>query len=134
MLSLPDHYFTLLKLCQRANKQLGLVLQIASQEGVSWSEHCAQTERGTEGLQKRLESIAPSAHLAKPLGAHIGRMHSAPASPEAQHLTYLEASQTLNGSGRNQFGKYKSAYIKTGFPLDHEASIPDLLEQRFSPR
>ena len=123
MLTLPDHSFTLLKLCHSANKQLALVLQIASREGVSWSEHRAQAEREIEGLQKRFASIAPSAPLAKPLGGHIGRMHSVPASTEAQHLTYLEALQTLNGSGPNQFGKYKSAYMKKGFPREQMEAL-----------
>jgi hypothetical protein len=31
-------------------------------------------------------------------------------------LPWLQATQTLNGSGRNQRGKYKSAYMKAGFP------------------
>jgi hypothetical protein len=128
MLSLPDHCFTLLKLCHSANKQLGLVLQIASQKGMSWSEHCAQAEREIDGLQKRFVSIAPSARLAKPLGGHIGRMHSVPASAEAQHLTYLEALQTLNGSGPNQFGKYKSAYMKKGFPREQMEAIHHWLQ------
>jgi hypothetical protein len=47
--------------------------------------------------------------LEKPLGGHPGYMTTMPASDAAQHVTYLEALQTLNGSGANQFGKYKSA-------------------------
>jgi hypothetical protein len=31
-------------------------------------------------------------------------------------LPWLQATQWLNGSGKNQRGKYKSAYMKTGFP------------------
>ena len=123
MLTLPEHIFTLLKLSHTANGQLGLVVQIASPAGMGWSDHCARAERDLEGLKKRFEPIAPSTALVKPLGGHIGRMHSVPASQEAQHLTYLEALQTLNGSGPNQFGKYKSAYMKKAFPTDQVEAI-----------
>jgi hexose oxidase len=46
-----------------------------------------------------------------------------PASDAAQHVTYLEALQTLNGSGPNQFGKYKSAYMKRAFPANQVEAI-----------
>jgi len=46
-----------------------------------------------------------------------------PASDAAQHVTYLEALQTLNGSGPNQFGKYKSAYMKKTFPASQAEAI-----------
>ena len=32
-----------------------------------------------------------------------------------ENLTFFEAQQTLNGSGPNQFGKYKSAYASAAF-------------------
>jgi FAD/FMN-containing dehydrogenase len=38
-------------------------------------------------------------------------------------LPWLQATQTLNGSGRNQRGKYKSAYMKTAFPEDQIRAI-----------
>jgi len=38
-------------------------------------------------------------------------------------LPWLQASQTLNGSGPNQRGKYKSAYMKTAFPEDQIRAI-----------
>ena len=44
-------------------------------------------------------------------------------SKDAVHLTYLEALQTVNGSGPNRFGKYKSAYMKKAFPADQCAAI-----------
>ena len=50
------------------------------------------------------------------LGGHFGLMSTLPARESETPLTYLEALQTLNGSGPNRFGKYKSAYMKKGFP------------------
>ena len=38
-------------------------------------------------------------------------------------LPWLQATQTLNGSGPNQRGKYKSAYMKTAFPEDQIRAI-----------
>jgi hypothetical protein len=38
-------------------------------------------------------------------------------------LPWLQATQTLNGSGPNQRGKYKSAYMKTAFPDDQIRAI-----------
>src|SRR5947199_10718007 len=33
-------------------------------------------------------------------------------------MPWLDVTQTLNGSGRNQCGKYKSAYMMRAFPSD----------------
>lgn len=118
MLSLPDNSFTLLKLTHSASPQLGLVLQIASPPDMSWSDHRLEAARDVQRIKNRLGSIAPTAPLRAPLGGHVGWMRGVPASAEAQHLTYLEALQTLNGSGPNQSGKYKSAYMKQGFPIE----------------
>lgn len=123
MLSLPESAFTLLKLSHRAHGQIGLVVQIVSEPGVSRSDHGAQVQKQLEALERRFASVAPSAPLLKPLGGHLGRMHALPTSLEAQHLTYLEALQTLNGSGPNQCGKYKSAYMNKGFPDDQVEAL-----------
>ncbi len=40
-----------------------------------------------------------------------------PAAHTIQY-TFYEAVQTLNGSGPNQRGKYKSAYMRKGFPME----------------
>jgi FAD/FMN-containing dehydrogenase len=44
-------------------------------------------------------------------------------STTTETLPWLQATQTLNGSGPNQRGKYKSAYMKTGFPEDQIRAI-----------
>jgi hypothetical protein len=123
MQALPENAFTLLKLNHSAAGQLGLVVQIASSQGVEYREHCAQAEHHVQALQARFSRIARTSPLLKPFGGHPGRMHALPASEQAQHLTYLEALQTLNGSGPNQFGKYKSAYMKQAFPAEQVDAI-----------
>jgi FAD/FMN-containing dehydrogenase len=42
-------------------------------------------------------------------------------------LPWLQATQTFNGSGRNQRGKYKSAYMKAPFPEDQIQAIHSAL-------
>ena len=73
-------------------------------------------KRSFQRAESLFGQVVPSVALEKPLGGHPGYMTTLPASDAAQHVTYLEALQTLNGSGPNQFGKYKSAYMKKPFP------------------
>lgn len=123
MQCLPAHVFTLLKLNHSSAGQLGLVVQIASRPDDCLRDHCAKAQTELTRIQQRFGSIAPITQLLQPLGGHLGRMHTLPASAEAQHLTYLEALQTLNGSGPNQCGKYKSAYMNKPFPLEQIDAI-----------
>jgi hexose oxidase len=113
---MPDTGFGLLKLNHVAAGQIGLILQIVSAPGVGASEHRERAELTADRGKTLLGGVVPTVTLEKPLGGHPGYMTTLPASDAAQHVTYLEALQTLNGSGPNQFGKYKSAYMKKPFP------------------
>ena len=121
--TLPDTDFGLLKLNHVAAGQIGLILQMVSEPGLSHDDHRLRTEDELRRTKARFDAIVPSAELVRPLGGHPGYMRTTPASATAQHVTYLEALQTLNGSGPNQFGKYKSAYMKKPFPDDQVAAI-----------
>jgi hypothetical protein len=123
MLVLPDNEFTLLKLTHVAANQLGMTLQVASLPGMSYDVHCQNASDRAQTLKENFEQVLPAVHLIQPLGGHPGYMSSTSSSLTEQHLTYLEAVQTLNGSGPNQFGKYKSAYMKKGFPADQIETI-----------
>lgn len=46
-----------------------------------------------------------------------------------QKLTWYEATQSINGSGPNMRGKYKSCYMKTAIPEDQVTSIYTALTQ-----
>ncbi|MDQ3280677.1 MAG: FAD-binding protein [Acidobacteriota bacterium] len=120
---MPRTDFGLLKLNHVSNAQIGLILQMASEAGMTEHEHRDRAEAAVQQAQDLFAEIVPSVPLENPLGGHPGYMTTAPATDAAQHVTYLEALQTLNGSGANQFGKYKSAYMKKGFPPVQVAAI-----------
>ncbi|MEG3145753.1 FAD-binding protein [Sphingomonas sp. RT2P30] len=114
--TMPETDFALLKLNHVAAEQIGLIYQSVSSPGASAAQHRLRVADTVRELGLRLNRIAPSSPLRRPLGGHPGMMSTLPSSDSVNHLTYLEALQTLNGSGPNQFGKYKSAYMKKGFP------------------
>jgi FAD binding domain/Berberine and berberine like len=123
VVEMPETDFSLLKLNHVSNGQIGLILQMVSAPGVGEREHRLRAERSTQRTRALFDRIAPTVPLEKPLGGHPGYMTTLPASDAAQHVTYLEALQTLNGSGPNQFGKYKSAYMKKPFPAKQVDAI-----------
>lgn len=129
---LPENCFTLLKLNHQAAGQLALVLQVVSPPGLSHDQCGAdltrQVAHQVDRLKARFAAIAPTAPLRTPLVGHLGRLQALPPSLAAQQLTYLEALQTLNGSGPNQFGSYKSAYMNKAFPDDQVEAIHHWLQ------
>ncbi len=127
MPQLPDNEFTLFKLTHESANQFGLTLQVASLPGMSYDEHSQNASDRAQTLKQQFEQVLPAVDLRQPLGGHPGFMSSTTSSLTEQHLTYLEAVQTLNGSGPNQFGKYKSAYMKKGFPPDQIETIYNYL-------
>ncbi len=120
---MPETDFSLLKLNHVSAKQIGLIVQMASAPGVGEREHRQRAETSTQRIKTLFDRIVSTVPLEKPLGGHPGYMTTLPASDAAQHTTYLEALQTLNGSGPNQFGKYKSAYMKKAFPANQVAAL-----------
>jgi FAD/FMN-containing dehydrogenase len=51
-----------------------------------------------------------------PQSVPVGFHHMVVQSADVRTMPWLQATQTLNGSGPNQRGKYKSAYMKKPFP------------------
>lgn len=120
---LDDTDFSLLKLNHVSNGQIGLVVQMVSAAGISQHDHRQRADATVRGARARFGDVAPIVPLEKPLGGHPGFMTALLPPDTAQHVTYLEALQTLNGSGPNQFGKYKSAYMKKRFPHNQAEAI-----------
>ncbi|GAA1869696.1 FAD-binding protein [Myceligenerans crystallogenes] len=120
---MPETDFSLLKLTHVSAGQLGMVLQAVSPPGVTVSDHRAEVEHRHTQARKRFGAIVPHAPSRHALGGHPGWTTTAVGSENVQHTTYLEALQTMNGSGHNQFGKYKSAYLNRAFPADQVAAI-----------
>lgn len=123
VVGLPRTDFTLLKLNHLASGQLGMILQMASPAGMSETEHYRRAERQARAVKARFGPLVRGARLRRPLGGQPGFMSVLPDHQVQVRLTYLQALQNLNGSGPNQFGAYKSAYLKKAFPAEQVEAI-----------
>ena len=86
--------FSLLKLFHQSAGQISMITQAAGPAFGLLPSFLAQISHGVPGGTTTMET-----------------------------LPWLQATQTLNGSGPNQRGKYKSAYMKTAFPGDQIRAI-----------
>lgn len=109
---MPERQFSLLKLNHVAAGQVSMIVQFASQPGESFDDHAAAAGRAITMAQRRFGAVAALApHVKASLsGLRPGLVR--PGNQGVQHLTFLEAVATLSGNGPNQFGKYKSAYLR----------------------
>lgn len=121
--TLPPEQFSALKLTHASAGQVGMLLQVASGPGASRDTHVRAAEEQVERIRRRFAKVARARPVVRPFGGQPAFQRVPPASQNADHLTYLEALQTLNGSGPNQFGKYKSAYMRKGFPAEQVEAI-----------
>jgi hexose oxidase len=78
-------------------------------------------ERFVRPVLADLKAIAPYHLATTPVTVQQG--HLLVHKTETLPYTFYEAVQMLNGSGANQRGKYKSAYMKKGFPPDQVQAI-----------
>lgn len=120
---MPETEFSLLKLTHVSARQLGMLVQVVSSAGTAPLDHRAEAERRYRAARTRFGAIVEHTPLRNPLGGHPGWTTGLIGNESVQHVTYLEALQTMNGSGPNQFGKYKSAYMNKPFPLDQALTI-----------
>lgn len=72
-------------------------------------------------LDRIQTQIAPVKPPSKPAVVPFG--YFSKHDDHTQQYTFYEVVQTLNGSGSNQRGKYKSAYMRKGFPADQAEAI-----------
>jgi FAD/FMN-containing dehydrogenase len=113
-----DGLFSLLHLSQRAHEQIGLTAQYVGDQPALLEEFGRYL---ADGLPDPVPQVAT-------LGYHRPALRST----GVQRLPWLYATQTLNGSGPNQRGKYKSAYMVRAFPDDQiETAWRHLGERRF---
>lgn len=87
------------------------------------TSECSQitlTVQVAEDNRKLLEEFeaAMGRNMPAPVPPQAPAGHHGIASPsgEARALPWLFATQALDGEGKNQFGKYKSAYMRQAFP------------------
>jgi FAD/FMN-containing dehydrogenase len=105
--------FALLHLSQRSAGQVGLTAQYVGDQPKLLLEFAAAMSA----------DLPPPSPLTVRLGYHgLPRP-----STQVQTMPWLFATQTLNGSGPNQRGKYKSAYMVAPFPDRQISAIWDAL-------
>ncbi len=101
--------FSLLKLTHRSAGQLVLTTQFAGRD-----------ERLLDAFLDAVSSgVGSPVAQTRPVGRELPMGSSA----ASRQLPWLQATQTLNGSGPNQRGKYKSAYMLAPFPPDQADAI-----------
>ena len=94
--------FSLLKLTHRSAGQIALVTQVAGGDESLLESFLSQISRGVGGPVAHSRSVGADAMVSP--------------SVANRRMPWLQATQTLNGSGSNQRGKYKSAYMIKPFP------------------
>ncbi|NLU70744.1 BBE domain-containing protein [Streptomyces sp. HNM0574] len=110
--------FTLLKLNHRSNGKIGLIAQIDADDRIAGDRAI------TEFLDTLDGAITPAA---QPLSTAMGEHPPLPTMKTPQYLPWLTATQTLNASGENLCGKYKSAYIREPFTPEQITAMWDCL-------
>jgi hexose oxidase len=113
--AMPTTAFAILKLSHQAAKQIALIVQSTYDGSAGSSNFAAQV---ASWLGERCASQTVPAK-----GTIGGHPVYLPCPLPHQDLLWFEAVQTLNGSGPNQKGKYKSAYMRKGFPPDQIKTI-----------
>ena len=74
-------------------------------------------------IGKALDAIQPRGLAPVAQRVSVGYHHYVPHTDQVRSMPWLEATQTLNPSGPNQRGKYKSAYMLQPFPQDQINTI-----------
>jgi FAD/FMN-containing dehydrogenase len=98
--------FALFHLSRKAAEQISLTAQYVGDEPWRLDEFVAAMQAGLD--QRKARIVPPRV----PVGYH----HFKARTNDVLRMPWLEATQSLNGSGPNQRGKYKSAYMKKAFP------------------
>lgn len=111
--------FTLLKLTHMSNDKVGLIIQMDGTDGDSPARMKAFLDYLTEGFTTGPGPYVTETVLDRQIGEH-------PAQRESfipTRLPWLTATQSLNDSGPNRCGKYKSAYHTKAFTDDQIDTI-----------
>lgn len=97
--------FAAMALNHRANGVITLIAQVD-----------ADTGEGTAAMEEFLATVDSDAIPASgPMLAAAGERPAIPGAYQPQYMPWLTATQSLDGEGQNQCGKYKSAYLRRPF-------------------
>jgi hexose oxidase len=113
--AMPPTAFAILKLSHKSNGQIALIVQSTYDDPPGSANFAAQVA-GWLGERCVSETVPARGTI----GGHPVYL---PCPLPYQDLRWFEAVQTLNGSGPNRKGKYKSAYMRKGFPPDQVKTI-----------
>ncbi len=101
--------FSLLKLTHRSAGQLVMTTQLAGADRRLLDSFLGQI---CHGVASPVDQVHP-----------VGHQPAVPKVASTRRMPWLQATQTLNGSGPNQRAKYKSAYMIEPFPNDQIDAI-----------
>lgn len=112
-----DGLFALLHLNHISSDQLTMTVQYVKADPQE-SDEVAMAK-----LSSFLEAVNPGGCRIVPARVRSGYHGFLSGSTEIRKMPWLEATQTLNSSGPNRRGKYKSAYHNKVFPLPQMAAM-----------
>lgn len=110
--------FGIFALNHSVNKEIHLTIQTVVNIG---EEQDAVFAQFVSPMLNDLQSIVPYHLMTRPALGHRSNLFQA--TNHTLTYTFYEAVQTLNGSGANQRGKYKSAYMRKAFPASQVTAI-----------
>lgn len=116
-----DGLFALLHLNHVSSGQITMTVQYVK------SNPTESTNESKAILQDFLETMNPEGLNMTVAFAKTGYHGFLPGTTEIQQMPWLEATQTLNGSGPNRRGKYKSSYMNNGFPPEQIEALYSFL-------
>jgi hexose oxidase len=117
--AMPPTAFAILKLSHQTAEQIALIVQ-GTYDGPPGSANFAAQVAGWLGERCASQTVPAKGTI----GGHPVYL---PCPLPHQDLLWFQAVQTLNGSGPNRKGKYKSAYMRKGFPPDQIKTIYNYL-------
>jgi FAD/FMN-containing dehydrogenase len=101
--------FTLLHLTHKTKKQIVLTIQYVGKQ--------------PQLIEEFIDELEPNKQNIVPQRFPVGYHQLVARTKETRKMPWLEATQTLNSSGANQRGKYKSAYMIRPFSEDQIHTI-----------
>ena len=103
-----------------AGGQFSILYQIVNSPDLYY---VADLENAAQSIKNRFSKIVAPVEPVAPIIGHPIWLGSNLLDGESRVFTFYEALQYLNGSGPNQRGKYKSAYMRKQFPSDQVEKI-----------
>jgi hexose oxidase len=114
--TMPPPFFGMLKLAHKDAGAISLVVQYTHDGVPGWSTIRPELKRALK--QHGIDDCAEVSS-----GRIVGHPVNLSCPMPYQALTWWQVVQTLSGSGPNQKGKYKSAYMRDGFAIDQIQTI-----------